>query len=262
MQSTPQPESTQEVGSDERNSGNDAVAPNVARMGSGSSALGESRRSGGAQHIRTAGSSSEDTSTAAGADVGIAPQPSVSAGPPASGPRHKPSGAAMKESVALVPNAHRETRVAPKTIASVTARHLPLVLSTFRGELTLESVQRHESEVNEILVGQLARKQPVVYIVDARGLSMPSALVRRHWANRINESRSVLEALLGTFIVVDNAFLRGALTAIAWMTDAGNTLVYAASLQDAVLRANERLVEKGHAPTNFAPNTHSVAPRA
>lgn len=264
MQPTPQPELTQEVGSDERNSGNDAVPRDVARpMGSRSSTLGESSGSGrsDAQHSRTVGSSYGDTSTTVGVDVGIPPQQGLSAAPPASGPRHKPSAVAAKENVSLFPSARLETRVAAKTIAAVTARHLPLVLSTFRGELTLEAVQRHETEVNEILVGQLARKQPVVYIVDARGLSMPSALVRRHWANRINESRSVLEALLGTFIVVDNAFLRGALTAIAWMTDAGNTLVYAASLQDAVLRANERLVDNGHAPANFAPSTHSVAPR-
>lgn len=195
-----------------------------------------------------------------GPEVGITPQADVSIAPPASVRRDKTPTALSQKRASLTPQPRQETRAAPKTIASVTARHLPLVLSTFRGELDLESVQRHESEVNEILLAQLSRRNPVVYIVDARGLSMPSALVRRHWANRINESRSVLESLLGTFIVVDNAFLRGALTAIAWMTDAAKTLVYAGSLEEAVQRANDRLIENGHAPTNFAPSAYPILP--
>lgn len=149
-----------------------------------------------------------------------------------------------------------------RTIAAVTDRHLPLLLTTFRGELTLEAVQRHSEHVTELIQQQLARRCPIAYVVDARGLSMPSAMIRRYWADQVNKSSSTLAALLGTFIVVDNTFLRGALTAIAWMTDAAKSLEYSPSLEDAVERANARLVERGHPPSNFHPSTHAASPWA
>ncbi len=162
-------------------------------------------------------------------------------------------------SVGPVPHLH--SRSSSRTIVAVTDRHLPLVVSTLRGDLDLEAVHRHDRQVNDIIQEQLARGCPIVYVVDARGLSMPSAMVRRYWADRVNESRAVLEAMLGTFIVVDNPFLRGALTAIAWMTDAARTLSYAPSLEDAVHRANSTLIERGLSPVAFHPATHSVPPR-
>jgi hypothetical protein len=147
-----------------------------------------------------------------------------------------------------------------RTIVAVTDRHLPLLLTTFRGELTLEAVQRHSDHVTELIEQQLARRSPIVYVVDARGLSMPSAMIRRYWADQVNKSSSTLAALLGTFIVVDNTFLRGALTAIAWMTDAAKSLEYSPSLDDAVERANTRLVARGYPPSNFHPSTHATSP--
>ncbi len=162
-------------------------------------------------------------------------------------------------SVGPVPHLHG--RSPSRTIVAVTDRHLPLLVSTLRGDLDLEAVHRHDRQVNDIIQEQLVRGCPIVYVVDARGLSMPSAMVRRYWADRVNESRAVLEAMLGTFIVVDNAFLRGALTAIAWMTDAARTLSYAPNLENAVERANATLVERGLSPVNFHPANHSLPPR-
>lgn len=148
----------------------------------------------------------------------------------------------------------------PRAIVAVTDRHLPLLLTTFRGELTLEAVQRHSGHVTELIQQQLDRRAPIVYVVDARGLSMPSAMIRRYWAEQVNKSSSTLAALLGTFIVIDNTFLRGALTAIAWMTDSAKSLEYAPSLEEAVERANARLLAHGYPPSNFHPSTHATSP--
>lgn len=160
----------------------------------------------------------------------------------------------------LGPTATLHRRSSSRTVVAVTDRHLPLLLSTLRGDLNLEAVQRHDRQVNDIIQEQLACRRSLVYVVDARGLSMPSAVVRRYWADRVNESRNVLEAMLGTFIVVDNTFLRGALTAIAWMTDAARLLSYTPNLDDAVARANATLTERGLPPAKFHPATHSVPP--
>ena len=101
---------------------------------------------------------------------------------------------------------------------------------------------------------------PIVYVVDARGISMPSAMVRRHWADSINESRARLDAMLGTFIILDSAIVRGALTAIVWMTDAAKRLSYVPNFEVALEMANATLVANGHPRVYLTPPSRSMPP--
>lgn len=146
------------------------------------------------------------------------------------------------------------------TIASITDRHLPVLVTTFRGELDLEAVRQHDEVATVIIAKALEQRRPVVYVVDARGISMPSAMVRRYWATQVNESRAVLDAMLGTFIVLDNTIVRGALTAILWMTDAGKRLSYVPTFDVALERANVLLAEHGHPPVDISVGQRSMPP--
>jgi hypothetical protein len=145
-------------------------------------------------------------------------------------------------------------------VASVTDRHLPVLLSTFRGELELNAVRHHDEQVSAIIAKSLEQRRPVVYVVDARGIAMPSAMVRRYWATQINESRAVLDSMLGTFIILDNAIVRGALTAIVWMTDAAKRLSYVPTFEVALERANTLLSEQGHARVDINMRQRSLLP--
>jgi hypothetical protein len=146
------------------------------------------------------------------------------------------------------------------TIASVTDRHLPILLSTLRGELELNAVRHHDEQVAVIIAKALEQRRPVVYVVDARGVAMPSAMVRRYWATQINESRAVLDSMLGTFIILDNAIVRGALTAIVWMTDAAKRLSYVPTFEVALERANALLSEQGHARVDINISQRTLLP--
>ena len=162
---------------------------------------------------------------------------------PRSAPRQVQAGGGTRQSVAPR-SLNRVTN--PRTVVSVTDRHLPILLSTFRGELELGAVRQHDEQVTDIINKSITQSKPLVYVVDARGLATPSAMVRRYWANQINESRAVFDALLGTFIILDSAILRGALTAIVWMTDGARRISYVPSFDVAVQRSNALLEAQGH----------------
>lgn len=156
--------------------------------------------------------------------------------------------------------ASKQAATSRSTIASITARHLPILVTTFRGELNLDAVRQHDEVATVMIAKALEQRRPVVYVVDARGISMPSAMVRRYWATQVNESRAVLDAMLGTFIVLDNTIVRGALTAILWMTDAGKRLSYVPTFDVALERANALLAERGHARVDISISQRSIPP--
>jgi hypothetical protein len=182
---------------------------------------------------------------------------------PASAPRalHGSTARSTHRTINLRSGSTQSTATnARSTIATVTDRHLPILLSTFRGELELDAVRHHDEQVEVIIAKALEQRRPVVYVVDARGVAMPSAMVRRYWATQINESRAVLDSMLGTFIILDNAIVRGALTAIVWMTDAAKRLSYVPSFDVALERANGLLTAHGHSPVDIGISQRLRAP--
>lgn len=194
-------------------------------------------------------------------DSGTGETPSEA--PPVSAPRILNSATTRGASQSINPRSMTGQSASTNgrsTIATVTDRHLPVLLSTFRGELELNAVRQHDEQVAVIIAKALEQRRPVVYVVDARGVAMPSAMVRRYWATQINASRAVLDSMLGTFIVLDNAIVRGALTAIVWMTDAGKRLSYVPTFEVALERANGLLTGHGHSPVQINVNKHSLRP--
>lgn len=136
--------------------------------------------------------------------------------------------------------------------------HLPLLITTFRGDIELDMAKWHHQATSTVLEYRRRHRLPVAYITDSRGMHVPSATVRKYWAEIMNENEAVLNAMLGNFVVMDSAIMRGALTAIEWLTTSTRRLRYVASLEEAVVEGNRCLAEHGFEPVKFEASTYRV----
>lgn len=124
--------------------------------------------------------------------------------------------------------------------------HLPLVISTFRGPLDLEDARWHDELSSRTIQQSLAEGRRVLHVVDARDVDVPSAQLRKFWAERISESVTTLESMLGMFVVIDKPILRGVLTAINWICNEARRVEYFPTLGDALNLANVRFAATGY----------------
>lgn len=142
-------------------------------------------------------------------------------------------------------------------LAAVDDSHLPVVITTFRGHIELDMAQWHHTATFRVLSERHRLGHPTIYITDARGMHVPSAVVRKYWADIMKEHESMLNALLGNWVVMDGPVMRGALTAIEWFTPLERRIQYVANLQQALSRANASLVKGGYSSVTLnAENYH------
>jgi hypothetical protein len=108
----------------------------------------------------------------------------------------------------------------------------PVVVMTLHGTLNAEAAD----QMAAAFVEALSRRSTMVHIVDARGVSeRPDALVRRKLADYITRSRDPAKQFsLGTVIVVNNALLRSAITAIHWVAPSPVPTVATETMEEAV----------------------------
>jgi hypothetical protein len=134
------------------------------------------------------------------------------------------------------------------SIAAVDDTHLPVLISTFRGHIELDMAQWHHVATSVILRHRYSLGQPVVYITDSRGMHVPSATVRKYWADIMRENEAMMNAMLGNLVVLDSPIMRGALTAIEWLTTLTRRIHYVATMEQAEIEANRCLRERGYPP--------------
>lgn len=92
---------------------------------------------------------------------------------------------------------------------------LPLFVATFLGSATNEEF----AEYLRRLSANLARRQPTAIVVDSRKAVSVTAAQRKQQAEWIDANRDDLRRyVVGTAFVIESALMRGALTAIFWMT--------------------------------------------
>jgi hypothetical protein len=144
-------------------------------------------------------------------------------------------------------------------LAALDDTHLPILITTFRGHVTLEMAQWHHGATSLVLGQRHALGLPVVYITDAHAMQVPAATVRKYWADIMKENEVMLNAMLGNFVVLNSPLMRGALTAIEWVTRLKQRIRYVASLEQAVVEANRLLLEHGHSPVVMNGTKYQVA---
>ncbi|MFT5353910.1 MAG: hypothetical protein ACI9KE_001110 [Polyangiales bacterium] len=117
---------------------------------------------------------------------------------------------------------------------------LPLVVVTFRGTVTAEEFE----EYLRLLCVNLARRKPTAVVVDSRKMVTMSAAQRKRQAEWIDSNREDLCLFTrGTAFVINNSLMRGALTAIFWLTRYETPYVVVATLEAAEEWALARLSE-------------------
>ena len=118
----------------------------------------------------------------------------------------------------------------------------PLVVVTFSGSLGDDDFEAYLARMS----GLLARRSKNVTLLDARAADSPSARQRAKQADWLKANRETLQQYsLGTVFVISSAMVRGALTAILWMSPmpAGHTVV--GTLEEGEHWAYERMVAAG-----------------
>jgi hypothetical protein len=117
---------------------------------------------------------------------------------------------------------------------------LPLVVVTFRGTVTAEEFE----EYLRLRCVNLARRKPTAVVVDSRKMVTMSAAQRKRQAEWIDSNREDLRLFTrGTAFVINNPLMRGALTAILWLTRYETPYVVVATLEAAEEWALARLSE-------------------
>jgi hypothetical protein len=123
----------------------------------------------------------------------------------------------------------------------------PIVITTINGNLEEAQLLTY---FDEFMTRVLQRGELFASIVDARNIDdAPSARVRRIVADWENQHGAMGEKVnVGIAIVTTSALVRGAMTAINWISPPRVPTTYEARLNDAITWANARLRERGVMP--------------
>lgn len=124
--------------------------------------------------------------------------------------------------------------------------HAPLIVNGFIGRPTLESARFVQDTSEKIFVEYGERYGACYNVVDGRRAERPDALVRRFWAESAQKpSAGATKYLRGTLVVIDNAILRGVLTAVGWVSPQAREFEVMATIDEAIDEARKRLEAAG-----------------
>jgi hypothetical protein len=122
----------------------------------------------------------------------------------------------------------------------------PIYIATFVGTATLPLVAAFqewtEARVNEAV----AAGHPAILISDASAAGLPSAAVRRAFAEQ------KLDATTLSYVVITNKVMRGAMTAVAWLMGTELDVVTCRTLAEALALASEAARGCGLTPPSSA----------
>src|SRR5689334_13721690 len=119
---------------------------------------------------------------------------------------------------------------------------MPVLIASSFGVITEQLARESFHWLHQFATETHARGEHYVTIVDARGAGRPSAVVRGLISELLDKLRKAAPGVeLQTLFVMENALIRGALTAIIWISRSAWKPMIVASWADAVTRAREIL---------------------
>lgn len=137
-------------------------------------------------------------------------------------------------------------------------RYAPLLVSTFVGKADLESTKWYSGVYTATVRREASKGRKVISINDASRAERPTADARKGWAEMADRSPvDVQNAVIASYVVLDNPLLRGAVTAIGWMTDKVRGLESFKTVDQAIEAAVARLAKEGHT-VSLAPNGYRL----
>jgi hypothetical protein len=142
-------------------------------------------------------------------------------------------------------------------------RHFPVLIATWFGEPTEPLVRAYFAWSDEVAREAYAQGQRYAIISDNAHALRPSPTVRKLIAALIDEGPAAkTDRVVASFVVFESALVRGAVTAMQWLSRQSWNLRTTATVQLAVAGALEALEEAGILlPTRLSPATY-VTPEA
>lgn len=140
-----------------------------------------------------------------------------------------------------------------ETSVVVDSRAWPIVFATWFGAAT-EKLAEHYFEQQTRLFDRARREgQPFILISDTFAATRPSATARKRIAELTTAQPADVPGLsLSSYIVIENALIRGAVTALRWVTTSMDASETVESIDVAIERALAALDEAGVArPAGF-----------
>lgn len=145
-----------------------------------------------------------------------------------------------------------------KGVVIVDNRYVPLIVSTFIGEVELDQGLWYERVTLELIAREAQAGRRVVSIHDASRVTKTSADMRRFWAEMSARNSATLESrTLANVVVVTNALMRGVLTAVGWMNPRVASLKLFPSL-DAAVAASQKLLQAAGTPVTIPPGGYQL----
>jgi hypothetical protein len=138
-----------------------------------------------------------------------------------------------------------------------------IVFATWFGEATISLVDQYY-EWNEAVLERARRERTkFVLVTDTFGAARPSPAARKRIAERFARMpRDVGEITIASYIIIENALLRGVVTALAWMDPRLEGSVTVASVPLAIEGAIKSLTAAGVTPpANLTPESYKRPPR-
>jgi hypothetical protein len=122
----------------------------------------------------------------------------------------------------------------------------PLLIATSFGVATERVTQELFAWLREFAAGVQARGSRFVVVIDARAAGRPSAAVRAMVSTLTDELRALAPgAELASLFVSESALIRGALTAIMWISRSSWRPILVESCEEAVRKGIELLRQAG-----------------
>jgi hypothetical protein len=141
-------------------------------------------------------------------------------------------------------------------------RYAPLLVSTFVGRADLASTKWYGEVYTASVRRQASKGRKVISINDATRAERPTPDARKGWAEMADRSPAdVQDAVLASYVVLDNPLLRGAVTAIGWMTDKVRGLESFKTVDQAIEAAVARLAKEGQT-VDLEPGGYRLPPGA
>jgi hypothetical protein len=134
-------------------------------------------------------------------------------------------------------------------------RYGPLIVASFFGEIDLPLGQWYENRHGRVVLGHAREGRLAYSISDATRSTNPNAEMRRFWADLSDRHAELLQdKTLANAVVVSNPLMRGALTAVGWLSPRLAALQFFSNIDAAVAAGTAALAAAGiSAPTPLGP---------
>jgi hypothetical protein len=126
--------------------------------------------------------------------------------------------------------------------------YFPVVIVTFFGTFTEGLVDDYAAWAEQVAARAVAENTHYLTIADGRQANRPPASVRKRFAEMSDVmSESGHDRFVAAILVLESALVRGALTAIQWMSRRSLRIETVGSIDEAIDRARSRLAKAGAA---------------